>query len=471
VTGCGDIDDIHESDETATVEMRAASPGPTTEPEAVPGLRAHLPAHEPIVHEPVVHEPVAHDLVAIRLAPPCSEIPIPPPTTGLHNSRRFLVLPKRGRLAATLAGLSAISTGAAWAIYDERTTVRQGFTVLLGGHMILIWIMAAVGAQCLSMVAFALLQRCLLRAGGARLTTARLLSTAYLANAIAVAIPIVGPGMATAYTYRQLRARRVDPTIAKVALTLAGILSTTAFAAVVVLAALLSGDSGAAAGGAGGAITGLAAAGIGLVALRSPRGRAQLQRVASRALRMVQRILHQPCGDPTQLVAAAINRLSRFRLTPTTIGAALAWGVLNWIADASCLVLAIKAVGVPVPWHDILLVWAAGQGVSSFCPTPGGLGVVEITMTAALVAARMHPPDAIAAVLLYRIVTFKVNITTISYALRTLSRRHQQSRTPSPASQRVISDVDAQRLQSPRSTPEALSPSTISGLSPISLVS
>ena len=45
----------------------------------------------------------------------------------------------------------------------------------------------------------------------------------------------------------------------------------------------------------------------------------------------------------------------------------------------------------------MLLAWSAGQGAASFSPTPGGIGVVEVTMTAALVAAGLRPADALAA--------------------------------------------------------------------------
>jgi len=102
----------------------------------------------------------------------------------------------------------------------------------------LAWVIACVGAQCLSMAAFALVQRCLLKAGGARLTASWLMSTAYLANVIAISVPVIGSGMAASYAYHQFRVQRADPTVAKAALTLAGVLSTAAFAVIVVAVAI-----------------------------------------------------------------------------------------------------------------------------------------------------------------------------------------------------------------------------------------
>ena len=289
------------------------------------------------------------------------------------------------------------------------------------------WIIACIAMQCLSMVFFALLQQRLLKAGGARLTAPWLLSVAYLANAIAVAVPVIGSGMAATYAYQQLRERRVDPVVAKAALALGGVVSTLTFAAVVVAGALLSGSPSAAAGALGSALACLIILAAGLVALRSPAGRSRLQRLFTRLLAVAQRVVRCPRGDPAQITNAAMGRLSRFRLDPATVGLALTWGTLNSAADACCLILAVKAIGVPVPWGGVLLAWSAGQGAGSLSPTPGGIGVVEVAMTAALAAAGLRAADAFAAVLLYRIVAFKIGITLAWFAERTVARHRRRA--------------------------------------------
>lgn len=231
--------------------------------------------------------------------------------------------------------------------------------------------------------------------------------------------------MAATYAYRQLRERRVDPVIAQAALALAGMVSTLAFAAVVVTGALLSGSRAAAVSALGSSLTCLIILAAALIALRSPAGRSRLQRLISRLLLAAQRVLRHPRGDPAQLTNDALGRLSLFRLGPATLGPAFTWGVLNEAADACCLILAIKAVGVPVPFGGVLLAWGAGQSAGSFSPTPGGIGVVEVTMTAALAAAGLPPAHALAAVLLYRIVAFKGVITLAWFAERTFTHnRH-----------------------------------------------
>jgi putative heme transporter len=344
---------------------------------------------------------------------------------------------RRGRwgFAAEIAGTLAVAGGAGWAIYRERATVSAGLRVL-AERTEPGWIIGCIGVQCLSMVFFALLQQRLLKAGGARLTIPWLLSTAYLANAVAVAVPVIGSGMAATFAYRQLRERRVDPVIAQAALALAGVVSTVTFTAVVVAGAILSGSPAAAASALGSALTCLVILAAVAAALRSPSGRSRLQRLVTGLLAAAQRVVRHPRGDPAQVTNTAMDRLSRFKLGPATVGPALAWGTLNSAADACCLILAIKAIGAPVPWAGVLLAWSAGQGAAAFSPTPGGIGVVEVTMTAALAAAGVRPAYALAAVLLYRIVALKTVITLAWFAERAVihyrRRAHDRGRSGQP---------------------------------------
>jgi uncharacterized membrane protein YbhN (UPF0104 family) len=77
----------------------------------------------------------------------------------------------------------------------------------------------------------------------------------------------------------------------------------------------------------------------------------------------------------------------------------------------ACLVCAIKAVGEPVPWAAILIIWTAGIGAASFSPVPAGAGIVDIVLIAALATAGLRGKYAVAAALVYRIISLKVLIT------------------------------------------------------------
>ena len=97
--------------------------------------------------------------------------------------------------------------------------------------------------------------------------------------------------------------------------------------------------------------------------------------------------------------------------------------------QVSSLVLAIKAVGAAVPWHRVLLVWSAGIGARSSSPTPGGIGAVEAAMITVLVVAGLHPAQAVAAVLIYRLVNAKSAVTAVLFvhgSIRQLSERSRR---------------------------------------------
>jgi putative heme transporter len=78
----------------------------------------------------------------------------------------------------------------------------------------------------------------------------------------------------------------------------------------------------------------------------------------------------------------------------------------NWLTDAAVLAVSIHAAGAAVPWHVLLLVYGSGIGAQSLNITPGGLGVAEGTLALSLVATGLRASQALAAVLLYRLVSF-----------------------------------------------------------------
>ena len=96
------------------------------------------------------------------------------------------------------------------------------------------------------MAAFALLRQRLLRVSGTRLTFGSLLAIAYTSNAITLAVPVAGSGMAVAYAQRKFRARGADSATVSLALLVAGVISTVGFAVIVAAIAALSGNPAAA---------------------------------------------------------------------------------------------------------------------------------------------------------------------------------------------------------------------------------
>jgi hypothetical protein len=82
------------------------------------------------------------------------------------------------------------------------------------------------------------------------------------------------------------------------------------------------------------------------------------------------------------------------------------WAVANWLLDCACLALSFVALGFGVPWKALLLAYGAGQLAVNLPITPGGLGVVEGSLTIALVIFGGAETQTVAAVLLYRIISF-----------------------------------------------------------------
>ncbi|MBV9092552.1 MAG: flippase-like domain-containing protein [Streptosporangiaceae bacterium] len=308
---------------------------------------------------------------------------------------------------AQLVAIAVIVIGAAAAIYGERATLRQGldfFPHLRGG-----WVLAAAGAELLSMMAFGQLERVLLQAAGARLTLRSVLATASNANAIAISVPVAGSGIATAYAIRDFRRAGADVGQASVALTLAGALSTVAFAILAALGAALSGNTAAALLGLAGS---LACAGVAValvMSLRFPRFRARLITLANRAVRIVRRATRgRPRRDVAAQISSALERAGDLRLSSLALAQAFAYALVNWAADICCLACAVHAVGAALPVTKILLIWSAGAGAASLSPVPGGIGIVDIVLIAAFAGVGVHTAAAVAATLLYRLLSFKI---------------------------------------------------------------
>lgn len=130
-------------------------------------------------------------------------------------------------------------------------------------------------------------------------------------------------------------------------------------------------------------------AGIVLIVLALPAWRRQvLKRVEAVAGQVIPRLL-DVAQNRTKLIEG--------------IGGAL----LISVAYILCLAASVRAMGVShVPIASIAVVFLTGNAVGSFLPIPGGIGAIETAMSLGLTAAGLPGATAIAAVLLFRTVTF-----------------------------------------------------------------
>jgi uncharacterized membrane protein YbhN (UPF0104 family) len=110
---------------------------------------------------------------------------------------------------------------------------------------------------------------------------------------------------------------------------------------------------------------------------------------------------------------------------------ALAAAVGNWGLDYLALVAAIYAVTGAKPKLSLILLAYGAAAVLSMIPiTPGGLGFVELGLTAALVAAGIKPADALLATLAYRVVSYWLPLPAGLVASILFRRRY--GRVPDP---------------------------------------
>jgi uncharacterized protein (TIRG00374 family) len=105
-------------------------------------------------------------------------------------------------------------------------------------------------------------------------------------------------------------------------------------------------------------------------------------------------------------------------------GAAFAWMLLWWAGDMTCLAVAFLAVGGALPWRGLLIAYAAGQLAALLPITPGGLGVTEGSMAITLAAYGGGMATAVAAVLLYRLITYWAVLPAGGVCYLSLRRRH-----------------------------------------------
>jgi uncharacterized membrane protein YbhN (UPF0104 family)/pimeloyl-ACP methyl ester carboxylesterase len=308
------------------------------------------------------------------------------------------------RRAARTAAASIAAAALAAAAVTERASITASLAVL--GHLHWLWIPAAIAAEAASMAAFAFMLRRLLATGGARVGVRSMLATSFAANALSVSIPVAGPELATAFTFRRFTRHGADAPLAGWSLLAGGVVSAATGALVVLGGGLASGNglvTGFAVPGGVLAVAALLALGA---AARRPQLRHGLERPATWALRHAARLLRRTAEDPGQIIRAWAERLGSLQLAPSGWVTVTGLGVVNWLADAAVLVVSIRAAGGPVPWNDLLLVYGSGVAAQSLNITPGGLGVVEGTLSLALVATGLRASQALAAVLLYRLASF-----------------------------------------------------------------
>jgi glycosyltransferase 2 family protein len=122
-------------------------------------------------------------------------------------------------------------------------------------------------------------------------------------------------------------------------------------------------------------------------------------------------------------VAAAARDLGSVLRQPRRAAVLLASSAGLPISYALALVASTAAFGVDVAVLDVLVVYLGGTLVAAASPTPGNLGAVEVTLSAGLTAVGVPAASAVAAVLLYRLLTFWIPLAPGFLAFRYLQHK------------------------------------------------
>ncbi len=303
---------------------------------------------------------------------------------------------RHSRLAVSLALLGA----AVYFLVGKASEVAAAWHLL--GHLSWRWVALGVLFEAGSMVVFARMQRWLLRAGGVRVPLRTMVEITVAGNAVAATLP-GGVAWAGAWVFGQLRRRGVSRFLRVWMFLVAGALSSFALFLVVVLGIELAGNRGPVSDlrWAALSLAAIPVAGALVMAVRNRTPMRQLETMATRAIGAVRGgawVMGKVEGLAQRVGAV---RMSRWRWAEV-MGLAL----LNWLYDCAVLITCLVALGISVPWRGIFVVYGLTQIAAAIPITPGGLGVVEGTMGALLHAYGVPVDQAVAGVIVYRIVSF-----------------------------------------------------------------
>lgn len=257
----------------------------------------------------------------------------------------------------------------------------------------------AVGFEFLSLVMLAATVRRLFGRVGGQVSAGSALALAYAQSAISLSAP-GGPVLANAFVYREFRRRGLDQVVIAWVLVTITVVSTVGLTVFSVLGADADSRFGLSTLIVAGSVVALLAS---LIAVATAPLR--LTPLAVAVLRASRKLIHHP-ADPHESWQRFAARLEAVQLRRRDWFVLFGYAVANWAADCACLFLAARALNARLSFTSIVIAYAAGQAVLAFPLTPGGIGVFEAGVTAALVKAGMRGRNALASVLLYRFISF-----------------------------------------------------------------
>lgn len=264
------------------------------------------------------------------------------------------------------------------------------------------WLLIGLTCAVASVVAFAALRGWTLAVGGSRIPLRQTVPISYAAGAVHTTLP-AGAVFSTTYAFRRLRAAGASTSAITWSLSITGLLSTLTLSAIGLLGLALSGGLSSSAPTAAIQlfVTVLLIAGL----VRMARKPEALARLAHWVLTRFNTVCRRPVDTGHVPLAGILSELTSVRTARRDWLVALSLAFANWFFDLACLAACCAAVGIHVSFAVLLLTYTVGMAAGSLVPLPGGFGAVETAMMLALTVAGAATSPALAAVLLYRMLS------------------------------------------------------------------
>ncbi|MFC7241385.1 YbhN family protein [Catellatospora aurea] len=336
----------------------------------------------------------------------------------------------------------------------------------------LAWIGVALLAEILSMSLFARQQTNLLKGVGVTARLGGALALAYTRSALSISMP-AGTAVSAGYAYQRFRRWGASREAATAVMIMSGVSSFVALALLYVAGFLLTFLASPVSTWRDQpvltpAVLGVSAATAALLVRHRVRARASLTIDGPVDEEDLDFLATAPdtadAGRPARsgLVRTQLRRLGQLMRDVAAVAetmprryrtAALGLSALNWLADLACLVAVAQAFHLPLDLLQLGTVYVAAQLVRQIPITPGGIGVIEATLLAALTAAGAEPAAAAATVLGYRLLScwlvIPAGLTTWAFLRRADNR----------ASTAAAADLVAEPVSAvPAPTPVAATP-------------
>lgn len=276
-----------------------------------------------------------------------------------------------------------------------------------------VWIIGCAAFAILSMDSYAQVQRVLFRSAGVKIKQRESLAVILASNSISQTMP-GGQILSPAFVYKESRKWGATSVVASWQLVMSGLLAGAGLAVLGLGGAVLAGvkyNPFSAIFGISGFVL------FFCIVQYLARNPGIAESVVLSTLRWWNKLRKKDSDESADKIRNIFLQVSAVRIGGRDFSAAFGWSLFNWAADVACLAFACWAAGGEPSISGLMVAYATGKTVGTLIPLlPGGLGVVDLTLVPALTAAGMTATSALAAVLVYRAVSY-IMVSLIGWAV------------------------------------------------------